>query len=137
MSLHLSRQAVVPFVRTLPLARTFATSTAARKSANEVSRSPPQRYRLDRVWQQVPVQPKKWNLLQGLRIRITGVITLFRNNRDLEAWRAMCVHISRFAWGTFADCRPKAAFYAVKSGREPGIYGTWSECETQVKGFTG
>jgi hypothetical protein len=95
MSLHLSRQAALPFVRTLPLARTFATSTVACKSANEVSQSPPQRYRLDRVW--LPRQPKKWSLLQGLRIRITGVITLFRNNRDLEAWRAMCVHISRLA----------------------------------------
>lgn len=53
--------------------------------------SPSQRYQLDRVWQ-LSHQPKKWNLLQGLRIRITGVITLFRNERDLQAYRAMYVH---------------------------------------------
>jgi ribonuclease HI len=29
------------------------------------------------------------------------------------------------------------AFYAVKSGRTPGIYVTWKECENQVKGFKG
>ena len=28
-------------------------------------------------------------------------------------------------------------YYAVKKGRKPGIYGTWTECETQVKGFSG
>lgn len=28
-------------------------------------------------------------------------------------------------------------FYAVKVGRNPGIYTTWSECEAQVKGFSG
>lgn len=28
-------------------------------------------------------------------------------------------------------------FYAVKEGRKPGIYNTWSECEEQVKGFYG
>lgn len=27
-------------------------------------------------------------------------------------------------------------FYAVARGRTPGIYGTWPECEAQVKGFT-
>ena len=26
-------------------------------------------------------------------------------------------------------------FYAVRKGRKPGIYSTWSECEAQVKGF--
>lgn len=31
----------------------------------------------------------------------------------------------------------KVAFYAVKNGREPGVYGTWAECESQVKGFPG
>ncbi|KAG8963303.1 hypothetical protein FRC03_003183 [Tulasnella sp. 419] len=31
---------------------------------------------------------------------------------------------------------PKAAFYAVKRGREPGIYTTWTECEAQTKGFS-
>ncbi|KAJ2964144.1 hypothetical protein NQZ79_g1000 [Umbelopsis isabellina] len=33
---------------------------------------------------------------------------------------------------------PKAArghFYAVRTGRKPGIYKQWSECELQVKGF--
>lgn len=28
-------------------------------------------------------------------------------------------------------------FYAVKIGKNPGIYNTWSECELQVKGFSG
>jgi hypothetical protein len=93
MSLHLSRQAVIPLVITLPLARTFTASAVACKSISKISK--PQRYQLDRVW--LPRQPEKWSLLQGLRIRITGVITPFRNNRDLEAWRAMCVHISRLA----------------------------------------
>ncbi|XP_067134818.1 ribonuclease H1-like [Centruroides vittatus] len=27
-------------------------------------------------------------------------------------------------------------FYAVKNGRRPGIYLTWAECESQVKGFS-
>ena len=26
-------------------------------------------------------------------------------------------------------------YYAVKNGRNPGIYSTWAECENQVKGF--
>lgn len=30
----------------------------------------------------------------------------------------------------------KTGFYAVKHGRNPGIYLTWSECEFQVKGFS-
>lgn len=33
--------------------------------------------------------------------------------------------------------RPKAAFYAVHTGRKPGVYTTWSEAEAQVEGFTG
>eukprot|EP01126_Amoeba_proteus_P012855 TRINITY_DN15331_c0_g1_i1.p1 TRINITY_DN15331_c0_g1~~TRINITY_DN15331_c0_g1_i1.p1 ORF type:complete len:150 (+),score=18.90 TRINITY_DN15331_c0_g1_i1:84-533(+) len=28
-------------------------------------------------------------------------------------------------------------FYAVKSGRNPGIYTDWTSCEDQVKGFSG
>lgn len=28
-------------------------------------------------------------------------------------------------------------FYAVKIGRKPGIYESWSECEQQTKGFSG
>ncbi|VUZ51707.1 unnamed protein product [Hymenolepis diminuta] len=28
-------------------------------------------------------------------------------------------------------------FYVVKAGKTPGIYGTWSECQKQVHGFTG
>lgn len=31
----------------------------------------------------------------------------------------------------------KKKFYAVKVGKIPGIYGTWSETEEQVKGFPG
>lgn len=31
----------------------------------------------------------------------------------------------------------KKKFYAVKIGRKPGIYGTWTEAEQQVKGFPG
>lgn len=30
-----------------------------------------------------------------------------------------------------------AKYYAVKVGANPGIYGTWPECEKQVKGFKG
>jgi ribonuclease HI len=29
----------------------------------------------------------------------------------------------------------KAKFYAVRSGREPGIYRTWDECKAQVDGY--
>lgn len=28
-------------------------------------------------------------------------------------------------------------WYAVRSGRKPGVYATWSECEVQTKGFSG
>ena len=28
-----------------------------------------------------------------------------------------------------------AYYYAVKNGKNPGIYSTWAECEKQVKGF--
>ena len=28
-------------------------------------------------------------------------------------------------------------FYAVKSGRKPGIYTTWAECQKQVNGYSG
>lgn len=31
----------------------------------------------------------------------------------------------------------KMSFYAVAKGRTPGIFFTWSDCETQVKGFSG
>lgn len=31
----------------------------------------------------------------------------------------------------------KTFFYAVKEGREPGIYLSWSECEKQITGFFG
>ncbi|KAG9023123.1 hypothetical protein FS837_005955, partial [Tulasnella sp. UAMH 9824] len=30
---------------------------------------------------------------------------------------------------------PKAGFYAVRKGRQPGIYSTWEECKAQVDGF--
>jgi len=30
-----------------------------------------------------------------------------------------------------------AKFYAVKVGKVPGVYNTWTECEMQVKGFSG
>ncbi|EAU92310.2 hypothetical protein CC1G_00529 [Coprinopsis cinerea okayama7 len=33
--------------------------------------------------------------------------------------------------------KSKTGFYAVKSGRVPGVYSTWTECENQVKGFAG
>lgn len=28
-------------------------------------------------------------------------------------------------------------FYAVRSGRKPGVYDTWAECENQVSGYSG
>lgn len=33
--------------------------------------------------------------------------------------------------------RLREAYYAVARGRVPGIYRSWAECETQVKGFIG
>lgn len=33
--------------------------------------------------------------------------------------------------------KPKNNFYAVLSGRKPGIYRTWDECQKQVIGFKG
>lgn len=30
-----------------------------------------------------------------------------------------------------------ANYYGVKQGRTPGVYNTWSECEEQIKGFSG
>jgi len=30
----------------------------------------------------------------------------------------------------------KAKFYAVAKGRNPGVYSTWDECQSQVKGFS-
>lgn len=32
---------------------------------------------------------------------------------------------------------PKNKLYAVRSGRAPGIYGTWEECHEQVDGYPG
>lgn len=32
---------------------------------------------------------------------------------------------------------PKAKFYAVQRGREPGVYTTWAECQKQTSGFGG
>ena len=31
----------------------------------------------------------------------------------------------------------KTQYYAVKNGKNPGVYTTWSDCEAQVKGFPG
>ena len=28
-------------------------------------------------------------------------------------------------------------YYAVKQGRKPGVYTTWTDCEAQVKGYPG
>ena len=28
-------------------------------------------------------------------------------------------------------------FYGVKEGRKPGVYNNWSECEEQIKGYSG
>ena len=33
--------------------------------------------------------------------------------------------------------RKKNNFYAVKTGKNPGIYKTWNECKAQVEGFSG
>ena len=32
---------------------------------------------------------------------------------------------------------PKKKYYAVRVGRNPGIYGTWDECQKQTDGFSG
>ncbi|GFN94536.1 ribonuclease h1 [Plakobranchus ocellatus] len=45
-----------------------------------------------------------------------------------------------FAWWSSSLNRAMSKagtwFYAVKNGRVPGIYHTWAECESQVKGFS-
>ena len=33
--------------------------------------------------------------------------------------------------------KKKNNFYAVKNGKNPGIYKTWDECRAQVEGFSG
>ncbi|PWN33076.1 uncharacterized protein FA14DRAFT_185844 [Meira miltonrushii] len=33
--------------------------------------------------------------------------------------------------------KSKGGFYAVRKGREPGIYNTWADCQEQVTGFAG
>ena len=33
--------------------------------------------------------------------------------------------------------KKKAAYYVVWSGKKPGIYDTWEDCEAQVKGVQG
>ena len=33
--------------------------------------------------------------------------------------------------------KPKPKFYVVWRGHEPGVYATWEQCETQVKGYGG
>ncbi|GAA5842167.1 hypothetical protein JCM3766R1_000024 [Sporobolomyces carnicolor] len=33
--------------------------------------------------------------------------------------------------------RTKPGFYAVRVGREPGVYLTWEQCSAQVKGYSG
>ena len=33
--------------------------------------------------------------------------------------------------------KKKNNFYAVKQGKNPGIYKTWDECKAQVEGFSG
>jgi viroplasmin and RNaseH domain-containing protein len=32
---------------------------------------------------------------------------------------------------------PKVKYYAVRLGREPGVYKTWAECQAQVHGYPG
>ena len=38
---------------------------------------------------------------------------------------------------TSAVAPGRKAYYAVAVGRNPGVYPTWSECEAQVKGYSG
>lgn len=83
---HLPRQSALS--RSPPVIKHFATSAAASKSVGKVPL--PERYQLDRIWK-LSRQPKRWDLFQGLRIRITGVTTLFRSEKDLQAWKAMYV----------------------------------------------
>ncbi|ORY22505.1 ribonuclease H-like domain-containing protein [Naematelia encephala] len=61
-----------------------------------------------------------WLLAKPLRIRIT-IITVVGQS---------CISACR-------GIMPKAGYYAVKSGRKPGIYTSWAECEEQIKGFSG
>lgn len=59
-------------------------------------------------------------------------------------WGRMHAYFFPVLFGTIltvrSDTRPKAAksaFYAVAAGRKPGIYRTWPEAESQVRGFGG
>ncbi|ROW07367.1 hypothetical protein VMCG_03830 [Cytospora schulzeri] len=41
------------------------------------------------------------------------------------------------ALSTLPTSSPSSKFYAVATGRKPGVYLTWRECEAQVRGFVG
>jgi len=43
---------------------------------------------------------------------------------------------SSFATTSIMPKRKKSKFYAVAVGRQPGIYSTWDECQSQVKGHS-
>lgn len=40
-------------------------------------------------------------------------------------------------WFTTEEAMGKKNFYAVRTGRKPGIYKTWAQCQQQVTGFAG
>eukprot|EP00892_Ulva_mutabilis_P008777 jgi/Ulvmu1/6271/UM028_0129.1 len=68
----------------------------------------------------------------------------FRDACDSNAFKASCfapkaieresnVQVARNNMGK----RGGSKWYAVASGRRPGIYESWAECQNQVKGFSG
>lgn len=42
-----------------------------------------------------------------------------------------------FCLKVFCRCKTIMPFYAVKVGRVPGVYSTWTECKNNVDGFGG
>jgi hypothetical protein len=85
----------LPFYMSLSLPRLFARTFATKASKPTGHVLQPHRYLIDnRVWQQLPPNPKTpWNLLQGLRIRINGVVSLFQTDQDLIDWNKMFVSL--------------------------------------------
>lgn len=62
-----------------------------------------------------------------------SVGVLGRTGTDLEVNHSPRVPVSRY----FMDGTSKRKYYAVLRGYNPGIYGSWQDCEPQVKGYGG
>jgi hypothetical protein len=67
-------------------ARSFRTTTGVGRRAAGVKQ-----YKLDRQWELSRKPAQRWSIFHGLRIRIRGVVSLFRDDKELQAWRTMYV----------------------------------------------